>query len=336
MMSILALLLLAGPAELREMESPTVGVWYHVFYTFDPNSRSTGNWKNVKAWHRPFPLGGKYDVRDPKTIERQVKQMKECGISFIVFDHTNCVHVDDDEIDRNIRVWFDWMDKQPEGERLALAIAPGGELNEHNNRAAWLEAIDYLWKQYASRPSYAHIDGKPLLLWYIGKEVWDDWTDDRWTVRRTYAHHLTEKQGEHEGWGWGARGLPPPNKECMSIMPGWDRPDSPEVFPREDGLYYKRQWFEVLKSQPRFVLIASWNEWSEYTSIEDSTEWKGQYRRLTTGYIAAARRKPLDGYIYETPNDAFSYERRGGKWVKGPRPNGQKTTIVVPDGWFKQ
>jgi len=89
--------------------------------------------------------------------------MQECGIEFLVMDDTNCVWVDNSRIDGLIRTWFDFMDAKPAEERIPIAIAAGGELNKHNRREAWTEAVEYLWQTYASRPSSMRVSGKPVL-----------------------------------------------------------------------------------------------------------------------------------------------------------------------------
>jgi hypothetical protein len=64
-------------------------------------------------------------------------------------------------IDGLIRTWFEFMNAKPAQERIPIAIAAGGELNQHNRRDTWLEAVDYLWQTFASRPSSMRVSGKP-------------------------------------------------------------------------------------------------------------------------------------------------------------------------------
>lgn len=328
-MPVLLSLLLCCQNDLKDLEHPTVGCWYHPFYSL--RKGEMGHWDDMKSLKRPFPVGGFYDMEDRKTFNRQVKQMRDCGISFVVFDDTNCVHVNDDWIDRRIGTWFAYMDERPEKERLLLCIAPGGELNVHRNRKAWLESVDYLYYRYANRPSYARLEGKPLFLWYIDTDVWPNWTDDRWTVRKAYAHHRPESK---TGFSWGVRGVPSADEECMPVMVGWNHPNSPEGFPRENGDFYKRAWSEVLKHQPRYVLLASWNAHAEACTIEDNKEYGNQYRVLTTGYIAAARHKRLDGFVYTIEGTADSYKWSSGKPMK-TKLRDSRTNIVVPKDYFR-
>ncbi len=268
--------------------------------------------------------------------------MRDIGVRFIVFDHTNTVHVDNGQIDRRIRKWYDWMDKQPEEKRLLLTIAAGGELNQHSNRDGWKEASSFLWENYASRPSHARLHGKPLLCWYIEKDVWDDWVDDRWTIRRTYHFFRTPDQGKHEGWGWGSNPEPPPNAECMCVMPGWHRGDDKGGgVPRLAGQHYTKGWLAILKARPRYILIGSWNEWGELTAIENSLGWedrRGQscpdyYTKMTKGYLAAAEGLLLDDCYYQVEGEPSIRKWTGSSWRPQAQAPSRHPVIVLPREW---
>src|SRR5262245_54595106 len=110
MAAALAMLLICQ-VDLKDLDSPTVGCWYHPFFSLKQGE--LGHWNDVKNTQRPLPVGGRYDMEDRKTFDRQVKQIRDCGISFVVFDDTNCVDVDDGQIDRRIKTWFDFMDALP-------------------------------------------------------------------------------------------------------------------------------------------------------------------------------------------------------------------------------
>jgi hypothetical protein len=274
--------------KIIDLPNKSVGVWYTPFYTL--KNDHVNHWDtDVKGWNHPLPLGGMYDCEDVETIRRQTKEMKRIGINFIVFDDNNCVHVDEGWIDRRIKAWFDFMDKEPEKDRLTLVISAGGELNVHEDREGWIKAVNYLWDTYSQRASYGKLDGKPLLIWYTERDVWPDWKDERWTVKQAFHYYRTKEQGTHGGWGWGANPFPPDNKECMSLMPGWHRGDNTDPISREGGAYYARQWRHVLHVKPRFVLIAGWNDLSECTAIEPTKAWGTQYVDSTRRYISLYR-----------------------------------------------
>ena len=48
------------------------------------------------------------------------------------------------------------------------------------------------------------VGGKPVLHWYVEKDVWPEWTDARWTIRRTNHFLWSSRQPLDGGWGYGA------------------------------------------------------------------------------------------------------------------------------------
>ena len=318
-----------------------VGIWYITLYY--PKGQGPYYWDSVKDRKgAAMPSRGPYLLADPKVIERQWREMCECGIDFILMDDTNTVHVDNNGCDKNIRAWFDWMDKLPEDERIKMAIAAGGELNQHGNKAAWTKAVDYLWNTYASRPSYLHDKGKPVLHWYIETDVWDDWDDLRWTVRRTYHFFRTADQVTHGGWGYGSDRRDRCIEECLSFHPGWDL--SPPGHTRDGGDLYRKRWINVLKCKPRHVLIACWNGWIEGDAIEDSDSWKDTYgdaapswyRLLTQGYVAAYKGGLIEGFYYRDEAKPHVYLWRNEGLVYQRQYPHKTPVIVLPAGLLEK
>ncbi len=339
--TILALALLLLPVA-RLVQSPAaqprIGVWYTTWW--DVTDRHL-HWKDARDRVKKLPSLGIYTSYDPRIIRTQYEQMKECGIDFVIFDDTNTIFVDDGIVDRTIRAWFDFMDALVPSERLKLCVAFGGELNQHQNKEGFLVAADYLWKSYAGRPSYLRLDGKPLALWYIEKDVIPDWNDPRWTIRRCFHAFRTRDQGLDRGWGWGSAPSPPANMECMSFFPGWvlDKP----VLERRNGDYYEECWLKALKARPQFVAIADWNNWQEQTAIEDSPAWTDTYgastpdwyRQITRGYASLRSGKLLQGFYYrEEGKPEVYYFNSRRKLVHVPAYPRRKAVIVTPEGWL--
>lgn len=327
----------AGSAAAAAAGKRQVGVWYITIWDRKDEFK---HWQSVAARGAAMPSGGPYSADDPEVIARQWRQMRECGVDFLVLDDTNTVHVDNNGIDRSIRAWFDFMDAKPAASRIPIAVVAGGELNQHNKRRAWREAVDYLWQTYARRPSYLRADGRPVLHWYIEKDLWPEWDDPRWTIRRTYHFLRPDGQRRYGGWGYGGEPDPPCNSECMSFHPGWDL--SPPGRPRENGDFYRRMWLKALRCRPRprTILLSDWNGWHEGTALEDSPSWKDTYgdpapawyRLLTRGYIAAFKGKVLEGFYYRNEASPYVFLRRSGRWEhQGAYPRGIPV-IVLPQG----
>jgi len=326
----------AIPTGRLQDDARRVGAWYiTVFYSAGFDNQ---HWRAVRDRGGALPLGGPESSADPQVMERQFRQMQECGIEFLVMDDTNCVWVDNSRIDGLIRTWFDFMDAKPAHERIPIAIAAGGELNQHNRREAWLEAVEYLWQTYSGRPSYMRVGGKPVLHWYVEKDVWPEWTDARWTIRRTNHFLWSARQPVDGGWGYGSDPQLPGIKECMSFWPGWDL--SPPGISREGGDLYRRQWIKVLKVQPRHILLSDWCGWCEGTAIEDSPRWTDTYgdpapawyRLLTQGYVAAYNGRLVDGFYYRDQAQAEVYRWDGTSAAYISAYPSRIPVIVLPEG----
>ena len=323
-----------------------VGAWYITMYT---KNDEFGHWAMIENRGGVMPTIGRFGAGDPAIIAAEYAKMRDCGISFLVMDDTNTIGVDSGLIEANIKAWYDFMDAKPAGERIPIAIALGGELNQHNNRPAWLGAVDYVWSTYANRPSYLRVDGKPVLNWYIETDYWDDWADSRWTIRRTYHFFRMDGQRLYGGWGFGSDGSDNDFTECHSFFPGWDL--SPPGYVRRGGGFYTDRWFNALKVRPEYVLLSDWNGWLEGTSFGDSYSWTDTYgtacttfyRQMTKAYVAAFRNQLLDGVTYREPGRGrFLWSNKqlvpvtssphGAALIILPR--GQLAALANANGWI--
>lgn len=145
--------------------------------------------------------------------------------------------------------------------------------------------------------------GRPVLHWYVEKDVSPEWTDARWTIRCTNHFFWSARQPLDGGWGYGSDPQLPGIEECMSFWPGWDL--SGPGISREGGELYRRQGIKVLKLQPRHILLSDWWGWCEGTAIEDSDRLRDTYgnrapawyRLLTQGYVAAYNGQLVEGFL---------------------------------------
>jgi hypothetical protein len=83
-----------------------------------------------------------------------------------------------------------------------------------------------------------------------------------------------------------------------TVMPGWNDLNSaqahcidlrigsdPFARDRADGTYYAQTWEAILPTQPDFVVLHSFNEWTEGTYIEPSTLFGDLYLQLTAQWV---------------------------------------------------
>jgi hypothetical protein len=90
------------------------------------------------------------------------------------------------------------------------------------------------------------------------------------------------------------------------IGPGYDHSAvpgrAPLIVPREDGKFYERAWQKVLRRSPRVVILETWNEFHEGTSLAESREHGRFYIELTRKYAQQFKR----GVVPPAPEGPFT------------------------------
>ncbi len=323
---------------------PSFGLWYTAWWTADDRYQ---HWSHCPR----LPLRGKYSAGDPAVIAAHYAQFRDLGVDFLIMDDTNFAGADGGRINDNIRVWFDFMDARPAAERIPICIAGGAEMRS-GGRASQQHAADFYWTTWAKRPSYFHLNDKPLLLIDTDKNYGPgDFTDERFTVHWAYNGDNHAAIKSRRTWGWGSYEPAPLLQECMSIWPGHRYPaqvaaagrDSAEA-PREGGQLYVREWLRVLKARPQFVTVADWNNFEEETALEDSVSWEDRsgfavpdlYRRITRAYSRLREERLVKGEYYraETRAEVFLFD--GHALVYQAAMPRRTAIILVPDGMFKK
>jgi hypothetical protein len=317
-----------------------IGLWYTVWWTVEDEHR---HWVNCVR----LPSRGRYCAGDPAVIADHYARFRELGIDFLIMDDTNNAGADGGKINDNIRAWFDFMDARPAEERIPICIGGGGEMRAEG-AAGQKRAADFYWENWARRPSYFHLDGKPLLLVDTDDNYGPgDFDDERFTVRWAYNGDNFEAMEKRKTWGWGSYEPVPVLEECMSIWPGHRFPKfvaeqglDPLEEPREGGNLYVRKWLTVIKADPRFVTIADWNNFEEETALEESPSWEDPrgysvpdlYIRITRAYSRLREEVLVKGEYYrdETEPEVYLFDGRNLVHV-GEMPR-RATVILVPKG----
>ena len=87
------------------------------------------------------------------------------------------------------------------------------------------------------------------------------------------------------------------------IGPGYDHSAvpgrTPLIVPREGRAFYERAWNQALRHRPHLVILETWNEFHEGTSIAESREHGRQYIDLTRKYVD----------LYKQGDDSFKWAR---------------------------
>ena len=112
-------------------------------------------------------------------------------------------------------------------------------------------------------------------------------------------------------YAWGGA-IAPNFRGIAEIGPGYDHSAvpgrDPLVVSRRDGKFYQQAWLKVLRRSPQIVIIETWNEFHEGTSIAESREHGRQYINMTRCYADQFKRR----IIPPAPEGPY----RGAKSVK--------------------
>lgn len=311
--------------------------------TFFDKADKFKHWADVKHRHGAMPLHGIFSCSDPAEVEKEYQEIHAAGIDYVLMDDTNCIGVDDGLVNKAITAWFDYADKQPEADRIKIAIAAGGELNGHADTKGWTAAVNYLYDHFSHRPSYLRVNGKPVFYWYIEKDIEPNWDDRRWVVRKTYHFFRTGDQLKHGGWGYGADDdARPDGLPCASIHPGWDL-DVNRVYARVGGDHYCQCWRRAIESHASSILLSDWNGWNEGTALSECSRWLDHYGEptptwymdLTREYVKLFKGKLEEGAYYRVEGNPDVFRYTAGKFVyQNEYPDG-KPTVLVPPGYVK-
>ena len=85
-----------------------------------------------------------------------------------------------------------------------------------------------------------------------------------------------------------------------SVWPGfndtgvWGWGDGPRILDRKDGDFYQTTWNAALNNNPRWLAVATFNDWNEGTQIEPSRENGYEYLRQTSEYIGRFKGMKID------------------------------------------
>lgn len=219
-----------------------------------------------------MPSAGYYNMDEPATIDRQIKDMQYAGLQ------------------AGIASW--WGQGLREDKRMPLLMSSAARL-----RFSWTVYYEkegyadpsigeiksdlvYL-RRYSDQRTWLHIDGKPVIF------VFADNNDacamaTRWKkANQTTGYYVVLKVfGGYRGCpdqpsSWHQYGA------SLDIQPGYSAIASPgfwkydEKKPRipRDPAAFRKDVTTVARSKAPFQLIISYNEWGEGTAFESGTQW---------------------------------------------------------------
>ena len=257
------------------------GIWYSTWYAYTKWTSDSNRENTWTAWdipYRPLLMDGSFGMYDSKNAletEYYISQISDAGIDFIIMDQTNNIDVDGGYINERslatAEVCKKYIDSHPDKRPVKYCSAIGGI--QWSQDPATIEAeAKKLWERYDSSETYHYyVDGKPLLIVYIGnlkEELWNNYQGDK-----TYASKFTIRFADNDSrpgyYGWAYDKGAQLHSEVSVIMPGWDNRKGATPVKRNAGEWYKQQ-FDILRKAstlPKIIVINSFNEYAEGTAV---------------------------------------------------------------------
>lgn len=284
----------------------------------DPRRAAEPGRLDIGAAH--YPTGGPYDSRDPARIRTQLAQAKAAGLDgFAVswWGHETEEALGLAELFRH-------------AEAAGVILAPYYETGELRSRGALGVAADLerLLDRHGRDPAWLRVGGRPVVFLYASHRLrpraWDavltrlaargrrvflvadvpspEWLSARpdWLHRFDALHAYTPAvflaRGRDLGQAYralAALGRSAGRPFAPAVGPGFD--DRPvrtpaTVIERAGGVTYDRTWEAALSTDPRWVLVSTWNEWHEGSEIEPSVEHGRRFLEATRAWAERFRK----------------------------------------------
>ena len=317
--------------------------------------------QNDAPYHWGEPELGYYQMTDPFVIRKHASMLVDAGVDVVFFDTTNPPFTWRDQYEALCKTY---MEMRAEGAQTPTIgfITPFWDP---------MPVAELLWKELYQpalwRDLWFQWEGKPLLLANKDKitipemlpfftfrrnmpDYWDGPSGpDQWSWLEVFPQHeFKNSAGEVEQMsvGVGQNALPnTPGPAPMSHARGamgrsWhggkkdERPGAVNL-----GLNFDEQWQHALKSDPKFIFVTGWNEWTagrypEWSTYKESECYYpgglfvDQYDQEYSRDCEPMRGGHTDNYYYQLA----SWVRRYKGVRERPRATGPSTISV--DGKF--
>ena len=275
----------------------TEGVWKAMpadnYYVAD----ALNFWDIEDIRYVPRTLGGfaQYDSGDPNVIDEHISMITEAGIDFVILDYTNYInyfYIKERGLKfiERLAIWNANNQHRP----LKYAVAVGWAGLTRDGASMEYEA-GVVWDDFINNPkcpasNYFTLDGKPLLVGFGSRIYYNAYQGDKTNTNRftlrwgdgqidadtatVYTANGPEvippnEYGFYYGWAFINGSLA--NNDAMVVMPGWNYYLAPIVSRVYNGVpgdrYKLLSWERVLANKPDMVIINSFNEYAEQTSV---------------------------------------------------------------------
>ncbi|MEM1548585.1 MAG: endo-1,3-alpha-glucanase family glycosylhydrolase [Thermoproteota archaeon] len=298
----------------RVLRNRLVLSFYYPWYGNPQNIYGSGilwHWEDIgydsigSSTH--YPLLGPYDSQDTKVIEAHIKMAKAFGIDGFICSWWGIGTFEDNALRKILHV------ANKENFSITIYYEPVRELTQDQI----VNELSYVLNNYSGEQSFLKINGNPILFIYAVSAYNRDpdfWKEVISKVEKktkmdaifiadsfdmsystvfdgfhTYIPIWINKHNLYDVYCNEAKLIRINEKLwAATVCPGYDdrKIRKPGTFvSREDGNYYNLTWNASIKSDPDMVLVCTFNEWHEGTTVEPSREFGFKYLQLTKHWV---------------------------------------------------
>jgi hypothetical protein len=159
--------------------------------------------------------------------------------------------------------------------------------------------LTYLQTHYTSSPSYAWVNGKPVLFVYNANDLscevagrWATATGGQWYIVLKVFPGYKTCPSQPDSWHQYAPAAAADHQEGYSytISPGFWRADEPTARLGRDLSRWQQNVRDMVASNEPWQLITTFNEWGEGTATEASKEWGKAYLDALAGTSTSSKK----------------------------------------------
>jgi hypothetical protein len=283
---------------------------YGSFATDDNDGNGQPDWDNH---HWGQPLFGYYLSTDSYVLRKHMQMLQDIGVDTLVVDNT----VNNPQWKRHlIRLMSVCQDIRNEGGDTPqiTMIVKTEFIQQYYSEIYARQLFPDLWFRWRGKPlmlvqkdACANVDLVPLaqqfpLFTFRESCAWHDASG--WFEQGQYSWPWIDTYPQSYGWGTDSS-IPEAMPVSMALHPtanvgrsfsGGEQPLFGQA-PTEWGFHYNEQWNRALSTDPEFVLITGWNEWT-------IGRWKiGTSFPSPQGFLGTLRQAGFSLFI-----DAFDHE----------------------------
>ena len=280
-------------------------MWYH-----------HSDWCTCHMSDIPNP---QYDSSDDATVDRQIKQAANAGITGFIGSWWG----PNDNTDKNfVKVLAHSATlEQTTGFRFTSSLYIESDAPALNSQGKMINGLRYVVQHYSANAHFFHWHGKPVLYFWnpLGNgRTLGEWAYIRsqvdpnhtmiWSAEGIDMNLLNVFDGIHlfSGGYWGIQHGTMSQVDqgfrnqinaynqthrtqkiwAAGVLPGYDDTRVPGrsgtyIVPRNNGATYQTSWRAAMSSAPDWITITTFNEWFEGAMIEPSVHYGNQYLNLT-------------------------------------------------------